>query len=243
MKQLLMSGAALLMAASIASAGDPSGINLSWDDCGPAGTSTKSFACDVNTGAPLVLVASFTPPANINEFLGIAAQIDITVGTQVPDWWKHGSSFCRGTTGLATSFDFTSGPFTCTDFFGGQAAGGFAYEAEFSSPNRARFRIQAAIPVDNKGPISVGTQYYAFKANILKSKTTGGGSCAGCLSEACIVFNSLQLFQPLEANNDPIITAEEDQNWVTYQSLSILDCPANTPTRNRTWGQVKSLYR
>jgi len=243
MKKWLMTGAALLMAASIASAGDPSGINLSWDDCGISGASTTSFACDVNTGAPLTLVGSFTPPANINQFLGIAAQIDITVGTQLPDWWKHGSALCRGTTGLATSFDFTSGPFTCTDVFAGQAAGGFAYDAEFSSPSRARMRIQAAIPAGTEGPVIVGTQYYAFKANILKSKTLGGGSCAGCISEACIVFNSIQLFQPLAAANDPIITTEEDRNWVTYQNLAILDCPASTPTRNTTWGRVKSLYR
>ncbi len=243
MKKWLMSGAALLMAASIASAGDPSGINLSWDDCGTTGANTKTFACDANAGAPLVLVGSFTPPANVNAFLGIDAQIDITVGTQLPDWWKHGGGSCRTTTGLAASFDFTSGPFTCIDFFGGQAAGGFAYDSEYGAPNRARFRMQAAIPTGTEGPLTVGTQYYAFKANILKSKTTGGGSCAGCLNEACIVFNSIQLFQPLEANNDPFITAEEDQNWVTYQSISILDCPANTPTRNKTWGQVKALYR
>ena len=170
MKKWLMAGAALLMASSIASAGDPSGINLSWNDCGLSGVSTLSFACNVNTGAPLTIVGSFAPPANVNEFLGIDAQIDITVGTQLPDWWKHGAGGCRGATGLSTSFDFTSGPFTCTDFFAGQAAGGTAYDAEFGSPNRGRLRIQAAVPPANQGPVTVGTQYYAFKVNLLKAK-------------------------------------------------------------------------
>ena len=35
------------------------GINLSWDECGAAGSEIKTFACDQNTGMPFTLVASF----------------------------------------------------------------------------------------------------------------------------------------------------------------------------------------
>ena len=242
MRKLLMIGAVMLLSAGQASA---AGINLSWNDCGTTGVGTLAFACNTNAGAPLSLVASFVPPANVNSFLGISAQIDINTGTALPDWWKHGTGLtdCRGTTGLATSFDFTSGPFTCVDFYAGQAAGGFAYQAAFLTSNRARFRIQCAVPIDNKGPVDSATEYYAFKANMLKSKTTGAGSCAGCTQEACIVLNTIQLYQDPSAGNDPEISAAQNQNYVTWQSATIANCPQSTPTRSTTWSKVKSLYR
>jgi len=242
MKKWLMTGAALLMATSMAFAGDPFGINLSWDACGTNGSGVKTFACDANSGTALMLIGSFVPPTGINEFLGITAQVDVTVGTQLPDWWKHGTGYCRGTTGLETSFDFST-DVGCLDFYLGQASGGTGYDVGYASPSRARLRIDADVPFANRGPLVAGEQYFAFKLNFLLDKTTGSGACTGCLNEACIVFNSLTLRQPAEVLNDFVMTTEEDQNWVTYQSVSILDCPSNTPTRNRTWGQVKSLYR
>jgi len=240
-KIALMAGAMLVLGAAAASA---AGINLSWNDCGAAGTQDATFACNTNSGAPFSMVGSFVAPAGgLPEFLGISAQIDIkTSDAALPEWWKHGTGFCRGTTGLAVNFDFTSGPFTCTDFYVGSAAGGFAYDNGFGTADRARFRIQAAVPFDNRGPIDDTTEYYAYKANILRAKTTGVGSCAGCSTPACIVFNELQLFQPPEQNNDPVITNPIDRNFVTWQGGSA-SCPQSTPTTNRSWGQVKSLYR
>ena len=45
------------------------------------------------------------------NFLGISSQIDITSSTAtLPDWWKHGTTQCRSTSGMSVSFDFTSGP-------------------------------------------------------------------------------------------------------------------------------------
>ena len=84
------------------------GINLSWDNCGAAGIQTKTFACNTNLATPFDLVGSFTPPAGINQLLGMSA--DLNVGsTSLPDWWKHGVGECRGTTNLSSDFSFTSG--------------------------------------------------------------------------------------------------------------------------------------
>jgi hypothetical protein len=242
-KIALIAGAIVVLGASAASA---AGINLSWTDCGTAGTQNLTFACNSNSGAPFTMIGSFIPPAGLPEFLGISAQIDITTDqATVPDWWAHGGTNCRGTTGLSTNFDFTSGPFTCTDFYVGSAAGGSAYDVGFGTPNRARFRIQAAVPFDNRGPLDENLEYYAYKANVLRAKTTGAGSCAGCSAPACIVFNELQLFQPPEQANDPVITNAIDRQFVTWQNPAggPPGCPASTPTANKSWGQVKSLYR
>jgi hypothetical protein len=57
------------------------------------------------------------------------------------------------------------------------------------------------------------------------------------------VLNSIQLFQPPDALNDPEISNPVNSNFVTWQSASIPACPASTPTSSKSWGQVKSLYR
>ncbi len=207
------------------------GINLSWSDCGNAGFENMTFACNTNTGAPFAMIASFIPPPNVPAFLGVSAQIDIRSDTPaLPDWWRHGTGQCRSTTALSTSFDFTAGPFTCTDFYAGQAAGGFAYDVGFGSANRARLRIQAAIPFDNAGPVDPETEYYAFKANLLRSKTTGTGSCTGCSEPMCIVLNEIQLFQPFERNFDPQLIMPINRNYISWQGGSVT-CLSTTPVQ------------
>jgi len=85
-KVLLAAGTLLVLSASVASA---TGVNLSWNDCGLAGTQNNTFACNTNTGLPFTLVASFIPPANI-ELVGLSSQIDIKTDSPVlPDWWAH----------------------------------------------------------------------------------------------------------------------------------------------------------
>ena len=239
-KVLLAAGTFVVLSASVASA---TGLNLSWNDCGLAGTQTNTFACNTSTGLPFTLVASYIPPPNI-ELVGLSSQLDIRADAPtLPDWWAHSATGCRGTTGINTNFDFTGGPFTCTDYWLGQAAGGFAYDVGFGTPDRARMRIQCAIPFGTQSAVDPSLEYYAYKVNILRSKTTGTGSCAGCTNSACIVLNEIQLFQdPLRAN-DPIINNPIDRNYVTWQSPSVLGCPASTPNHSSSWGQVKSLYR
>jgi len=241
MKKLILIAGAMLVSASMASA---AGINLSWDDCGTAGLPTKNFDCASNSGVPFGLYASFIPPPGIDNFLGIASQLDIsTPPPTLPDWWKHGTTQCRGTSGLSVSFDFTAGPFSCQDVYLGQAAGGFAYDVAYGSPNRARLRVQAAIPFDNRGPVDPAFEYYAYKVNLQRAKSTLAGACAGCSTPACLVLNSIQLFQPPDALNDPEISNPANSNFVTWQAASVPNCPLSTPNRNSSWGQVKSLYR
>src|SRR5262245_55352370 len=70
------------------------GVNLSWDDCGLAGSAVKTFSCDNNAGAPFTLIGSFSPPPNVNEFLGMSAQVSIqSLSPTLPDWWQFGSGY------------------------------------------------------------------------------------------------------------------------------------------------------
>ena len=242
MKKVLSLTAALLAAGcSLASA---QGINLSWDDCGVHGSSSKSFDCASNTGVPFSMILSFIPPAGIDNFLGISAQLDISSSTPaLPDWWKHGTGQCRGTGGINASFDFTSQTTSCVDFYNGQAVGGSAYDVGYGGPNRARMLIQAAVPIDNRGPVDPALEYAAARVSVLRSKSQAPGNCAGCTTPVCIVLNSIQLFQPPDALNDPTLTNPANSNYITWQAGTIAGCPLSTPNRTSSWGQVKSLYR
>jgi hypothetical protein len=170
--------------------------------------------------------------------------VDFTsVAPALPDWWKHGTGLCRGSAALAVSFDFTTSTFNCSDTWQGQAVGGYLYEAGFSVPNRARLLIQCAVPLDAPIAVDDASEYYAYRISITRSKSSGTGSCAGCAEQMCVVLNEMQLFQPDELGNNPKISTPKDRNYVTWQSASVPGCPLSTPTRNSSWGQVKSLYR
>src|SRR5439155_10010677 len=104
---------------------------------------------------------------------------------------------------------------------------GYAYDVGFGSPDRARLRVQYAVPFDQRGPLDPEIEYYAFKVNLTPSKSTGSGSCGGCEVPACIVLNSLQLFQSPEKGNDPDLTDPLIRNFVTWQG-GTPNCPGAT---------------
>ena len=229
----------------VAAAANAQGINLSWNDCGATGSASKTFSCTTNTLAGAIMVASAQAGgAGLAQLNG--QESVITLQTNQPtlsSWWQLASGGCRGTTAISSSFDFTGGPFTCVDAWAGGASGGMNSQPQFDGPNRERFRTVCAVPA----PIAItGTdEYYFFKLTILGAKSTGTGACAGCDDGACIVFTSLLLTEPAGVG-DLLINTPLVRQYVTWQAggTSVSGgCPAATPTNNRTWGSVKSLYR
>jgi hypothetical protein len=248
-KTLLIAGALLCLGVSLASAG---GINLSWNDCGTTGQGAQTFACNTNTGAPHIMVGSAVSPVDIPAMVAMAAVLDLqTNQAALSPWWNFDPSNPPASTGcrsgppsaLSASFDFTTGPFACNDIWGGVASGGSNYQSQFGSANRGRIRLVCAVAA----PVGVDnvTENYYFKVTFNNSKSTGTGNCAGCQDGACIVFNSIELDQNPGLGNTEISNPLNSQ-FVTWQSGGgnvTGGCPAATPTRNSTWGSVKSLYR
>jgi hypothetical protein len=85
----------LMLIPAVACAG---GMNLSWTDCGNAGTVNRNFACNVNTGNN-VLVASFEPDVSMNvEVVWAYVDIQSADATTLNNWWQfHNPGSCRGT--------------------------------------------------------------------------------------------------------------------------------------------------
>ena len=243
-KTLLMAGALLALTAGIASA--QGGINLSWGDCGGAGTLNKTFACTSNSLVGAIMIASAQAPVQMDQLNSEESQMEMqTNAATLSQWWNlqttGGNVPCRS--GIAASFDFTGGPFTCLDPWVGAASGGVDFTNAFGGPNRGLIRTVCAIA--GSTGITGTDEYYFFKITLLGAKTTGNGSCAGCTDGACIVFTQLKLSQPLGVG-DYIITTPLVRQYVTWQSGGAGvtgGCPAATPTHTTTWGSVKSLYR
>ncbi|MBI5170948.1 MAG: hypothetical protein HZA61_15770 [Candidatus Eisenbacteria bacterium] len=243
-KTLLLSAALLALSASLASA---AGINFGWNDCGGGPSSlNKTFACNSNTLSGAVLVGSYIPPAGSSAITGEEIVIDlVSSSASLPAWWQFKNAGSCRQTALSTSADFTSGPFTCADYWTGLAAGGAtAYITPYAaSPNRARLLIIYATAIANAQPVDANLEYYAFKATMSGAKTVGAGACAGCADPVCLVLNEIKLTQPAGVG-DYRIQAPAQRNYATWQGGVVGGgCPAVVPTQNRTWGSVKALYR
>jgi hypothetical protein len=248
MKRLLSLSKMLLATAAltalVTSAVNAGGINLSWTDCGTFGQMQRNSTCATNTGAN-TMVGSAISPNVIPQCVAMSAVLDLqTNQAALTPWWGFGTGGCRSgpPSALSPSFDFTTSTFSCGDPWGGVAAGGSDYATGGGGPNRARIRlvcaVAAPIVVDNS------SENYYFKVTYNMSKTTGTGACAGCTDGACIVFNSIELDQQPGLGNTEI-TNPIDRNFVIWQAGGSVagGCPQAVPTRNSTWGSVKSLYR
>ena len=240
-RSLAVAASLTLIATAAHAAG---GFNLSWGDCGTAGTQAKTFACTSNTLTGAIMIASAVAPTDLAQLNGEESVMTVQVNQPtLSNWWHIESGGCRGTSTASVSFDFTGGPFTCLDPWTGQGAGGMNAQAQFDGANRTRIRTIGAIP--GSTAITGTDEYYFFKITILGGKSTGNGSCTGCQDGACIVLNLVRLTQPLGVG-DFDITTPLNRDFVEWQAgaQSVAGgCPAATPTKNRTWGSVKSLYR
>jgi hypothetical protein len=149
---------------------------------------------------------------------------------------------------MTSSFDFTGGPFNCFDYWAGGAVGG--HSADVPVGNRVRLKATAALPAGDSriGPIAEGTEVYTFRLTLNNAKTVGLGACGGCTQEACIVFNSMLVTQvPGTEGGNFTFSAPGTSAHVIWQAwtsgVPSEQCPALTPARNRTWGEIKAIYR
>ena len=232
-----------LATTSFAAAG---GINLSWNDCGNAGVPDMTFACNTNSGAPFRLFASFDPP---DTMIGLVANewvIDLQSPqtATLPLWWSlkgtaDPTGRCRDAA-LVMSTNFAAGPYSCVDpWAGGIAVQGSSYVIGFSGPNTARINGVHALVTEGSN-IYPGTEYYSFALSIDRSRTVGVGACTGCSERVCISFSQITLYDYV--SRVPLDNPR-DRNFVTWQGGTVPGCCFCVPTLNRTWGEVKSLYR
>ena len=239
--------AAMLFVASSALAG---GLNLAWNNCASelGGVANRTSACLLNGGTNS-LVGSFVPTANLTGVTGIEVVLDLITGdgtSNIPAWWDiSGTGACRAGS-LTANPTVNPANAVCIDWSNGAAAGGLAAyntggsidPANAAAHRRivAGFAVSAASAADLIG----GQEYFALNANINNAKTVGSPSCAGCSTPVCVVLNSINAVIGTSPGEFIGTGVTATSNFATWQGVGP-SC-ALVPTRNATWGQVKSLY-
>ena len=249
-KTLLITGVLLALTASLASA---AGISLNWGDCSVSGVENRNFSCTTNTGNHDMYI-SLDPPAQVTATTGHNQFIDLqSLSPTLPPWWDMNNSTppaCRGTT-IFGSGDFSSslsGGVDCLDTWGAAGNGSIVgYNENFGGvPNRVR--VIGSVSSADPFAMNSGAEYYSMRVRISSLRTVGTAACSGCLDPVCLVLNLVRIAQiPGTPGGDIEVTnpLAGHRNWVTWQGGQVggPGCPAATPTKNSTWGKVKSLYR
>jgi len=246
-KLLLLSSALLVLTASLASAQ----MNFAWNSCLGVGAHAMNmnYACDGSrNGIPFRAVMSFKDPLGMPAFVGIQAVVDIqTVAPVLPDYWRLGLGECRDGNLIFPGGLIGVGGLTCQNLWAGaNTGGGYDYATGFGGANKARLRVSFAR--DTPRATTYGQHYVA---GVIELDTFGDVPpppplqlCDGCLVPGCLVLNSIELYQVAGSPPTDIyaITTVDQRNWITWQGGDP-SCAFQTPTKNRTWGSVKSLYR
>ncbi|HTR97836.1 MAG TPA: hypothetical protein VMH61_08040 [Candidatus Acidoferrales bacterium] len=245
-KLLLLSGALLLMSVAVASAAQ---LNIAWTNCvGDAGATDKTFACNTNNGNATA-VLSFTPPTGgIPQMSGAEAYVYVATSngaSALPLWWSmFNAGTCRASA-LTANASIPSSAANCFDAWNAQAgvAGVAAYNMSWNGPGTALIDCAAAVPPSQLQSLDDQSEWFLFNVKIAYTGTVGP-TCPGCSTPACLYFAKLDVSEPVGVG-DFHMTASGPRTFATWQGggIGLPGCPAATPTNNKSWGQLKSLYR
>jgi hypothetical protein len=237
MKKILTLAAALLVVA--ASSAMAQGLNLSWGNCGTAGTSTVAINCNSNAGALLVANASVFPQVPMNTFAAATCVIDVKVnGGTLPPWWQTNTGQCRANS-IGMSFDPNNNVSDCVDIWAGNPnLQVTAIQQGVWGADWVRLNGVAAIPAGSEIPLATGTELWVCRITINKANTL---TCAGCSQPAQIVLNEIAMQDPNQPQQR--VTNPGDNACIGLSGGQPLCAGGATPAQNRTWGAVKNLYR
>jgi len=209
---------------------------------------------------------AFKAPAGISKLVAETFLVDVQTSEAVlPQWWhledrNDGLGVVRGCRGgepgFTTSFSYGTTPgggttATCKNYWcPSSASGTTTWNPGVGGPNRTRLYGVFAIGSAAAGAVVADVEYWvgtgAFDDNHVDPADPLTQFCDGCQRPACIVFNNLFLQQPAGTpGGDVTINTGNLWQYMTWQGgvVSAQGCPAATPTKKATWGQVKSLYR
>ena len=234
------------------------GLNLAWDKClSEGGGIAKTFDCGSNQGYADI-VGSFIPSQPHPRFVAFEVKLDVQSQTRtLPAWWQlYNSGSCRESA-YEVVFNFRDLPkSSCDDPFEAAVFGGVGCYATSGNPqppgfqagpNTARMVMGAALMYSKN--LSPGMEYYAFRLRLQYESSSGGGACEGCSTPVCLTLSEVVVYDEsaeppsgqVSHESAPEIISQQSQNSrISWQDNGI-NC--QSAVKNKTWGQLKSLYR
>jgi len=225
------------------------GVALRWNHCFGEGTGlfNRTFACDTNVGFE-ELIGSFAIGEDMLNVSGNEIVIDVFTGATLPipptsgplpEWWMFRNPGTCRRAALGILFAADPGDVVCQDWGAGVQVGALgAYIIDFRGPGTARIKAGVAVPPDAVQALHPGNEYYSFTLRIRHDKTVGTGACAGCSAAIYLTFNSLKVTTHTGVN-DWLLNYPLNGSDANFASWNL----APVPTRTRSWGAVKALYR
>lgn len=222
-------------------------LTLAWNDCRDGeGVGNRASGCGFNNDLH-DLFPGFQLTAPLDSVISMELVLDLQhADPSLPDWWQLQPGGCRAG-GMVTSQDFSLA-LGCTDPWNGQGASfvqGWLVGQPAGGPNQARLLVAATTPSNALVSLQAGVPYHSTHLVLRNIKSSGTGACSGCNRPACLVLNGITLRRLSGGSGETvevITPGPGNANWVTWQGGTGADCQA-VPTRNATWGRLKSLYR
>jgi hypothetical protein len=264
MKKLLVLCAGLMLVASVASAQIVrpvgKGLQLSWINCYNVAGAVQDYAftCDgsIHSLNGTLSVDASTP--GVVAMDGILDLLFQSPGT--PAFWQYESGGCNdgqvviidgkptagcGALTLNTNTFCGSGGAGCDGFITAYAHGGSIGFPE----NRARLLV--ALARASTSPVvlaaSVGqAAHFAFTLQFFEDNAAEiGGPCDGCMTGTSITWNSAILYNTTATTGGEGTAADirsSDPGSIPNAFSNCSGCQT-VGNKNRSWGQLKSLYR
>jgi hypothetical protein len=224
-------------------------MELAWDQCpgSSQARSNKAFACQDDMALPMKVVVAFTPPTNLQRFVGYRAFIEIsTSANTLPDWWAMQPGGCREGS-LNVSISPTGVLGSCQNPWYGAQGAGYSYFETGNSPNRAVLQIACARITATS--LSPGTRYYGATLLLDAAHSSGsdGTRCSGCSTEVCIAITHIEIAEELEPGQEvarvTTMTRSSQPNVVTFNARDLSGNACGSSNRSSTWGKIKTTYR
>jgi hypothetical protein len=184
-------------------------------------------------------------------------------GSTLPAWWQFtGVGSCRP--GSISSRNVPPATaVSCVDWADGTRDALLSYNTGSLGPNISQVVVVSPIAPSAPFDLVTGQEYFAFTAQINHAKTVGAGACAGCTLGGCMGFVGVKLIRTAPSAETPVAPPSGDVligpgpvsgqvvTWQGGAGIAIPNyggagwtyCPGATPARNRTWGDVKAIYR
>jgi hypothetical protein len=256
MKKLVYTLALAALPATAFATGN-SGGDITWTDC-VAGPQNVQFHCTANQNFSMQFM--FKLPRDLPGFTSLTAYVDYQnqAGTPLSPFWHYDANGCQitaATDGATVSDDQATAGITAPacahpddggtmqPTFGPGGGDGSesinAYGRDFRRPGNGYMVLldysASGLPI----PLVTKTNYWAFRLRLF---SVNRAACAGCQDPGVFVLQRMK-FESNDGSPDVLLdNSDKFGTCLTINGGSPGLCPV-VPTRNTTWGQVKSLYR
>lgn len=222
------------------------GTSLSWWACPGNANAAPGvpFDCVAESGTVYTLVGTFATDREVQGAVAVNADVSVAFPgeTTVPSFWSIDKAGCN-------SFGFwpvKGMPVSCDGHLNAFCAGDSNQCDLLLTAEVNPFSGILKLAITLAGPrttLHAGQKYYAFAINF---PMIGAATCTGCAAPSAIGFSRGTIYSTDDQGHDlqpvAVTGGHPGANACATANDGYSEC-TTVPTKRRSWGQLKSLYR